>query len=164
MGGSSKPRSPLYHTVREERLVLRYTVEDPLTGQTVRLNERSRLALWLLSNEFRAERVRGYTSGDLAYTLGDGNGWNAYPTAMALMRRGWAANGTAGMGHQQAFRHTDAGMLVLFELDKQWREREACRTCRGESKVRVEYAFSDLHVALLCPGCAGTLLVRRAGE
>jgi hypothetical protein len=161
VGGSSKPSSPLHHTVREERKVLRYTFEG------VPLNERARIALGMLSSDFRSERgVQGCVSGDLAHALGDGNGWNAYPTAMALLKRGWAARGgTRGADYQQTFRYTDAGMAVLFELDKQWREREACPTCRGESKVRSQYDFSErLHLALLCPGCGGTLLVRRAKQ
>lgn len=158
MGGSSKPSSPIHHTVREERKVLRYEFEG------VKLNERARLALGMLSSDFRSERgVQGCVSGDLAYALGDGNGWNAYPTAMMLVKHGWAARGgTRGAAYQQTFRYTDAGMAALFELDAQHRIREACRTCRGESEVRHRDAFLDRHVEHLCTGCVGTLLVRRA--
>lgn len=128
------------------------------------LNERARIVLGQLATDFRSERgVQGCVSGDLAWALGDGNGWNAYPTAMALLKRGWAARGgTRGAAYQQTFRYTDVGMEVLFQLDKQHREREACLTCRGESEVRHRDAFLERHLALLCPGCGGTLLVRRA--
>lgn len=158
MGGSSKPHSPLWSTVREERKVPRYTVGD------VRTNERARLALTQLSTDFRSERgVQGSVSGDLAHATGDGNGWNAYPTAVALVKLGWAAHGgSRGAVYQQTFRYTDAGMAALFELDAQHRDREACRTCGGESKLRGAHDFGAARIALLCPGCEGTLLVRRA--
>lgn len=163
MGGSSKPRSPLHHTVRAERKVLRYVVE--VEGKPVKLNERQRLALWLVSQEFRAERIEGYVPGSFARVMGDGNGWSAMPTIRRLKALGWLQAGTGGASWQRAERYTDAGMAALFELDAQHRIREACRTCGGESQVRkADRHFSDRHLDELCSGCLGTLLVRRAPE
>lgn len=160
MGGSSKPRSSLHYFVRAERLAPRYEFEGE------KLNERSRLALSALATEFRAERVTGFVSGDLAGALGDGNGWNAYPTAMALVNRGWArTGGSRGASYQTSFVYTDEGMRVLFELDRQHREREACRTCGGESIMRhADRHFLERHLDELCTDCVGTLLVQRVPD
>lgn len=157
--GSSKPSSPLHHTVREERAVKRYRVGDE------RFSERTRLALHGFARFYGREDGLMVYAGQLAGILGDGNGWTASTTIRSFEARGWIEEkyDRRLCSWQRGYRITEDGLRMLRALDAQ-APAERCPECDGESPIRNSHRDFFRLPAGMCTTCGGTRLLPRSRE